>query len=314
MSNAWSNPGPARELLVGTPPNSQIVITTDPVTDSAEIEFDYNDSLGELTPATISTQVQNEGNPVTERGVWTLSSGEYGSGNPSTIQTTLGNGFEAFGVACGGGDLTMDTTTTDCTMDFTGQDPTDPTGIAGLAITAGSGVEQVDLNAQNSLFSTDITVQPTGFKFGAGERGQYYAEHVNLNNQVFATAPAAATALTNFAALHLDSDYGSFFNLTTGVWTCGVTGWYEFTASVRWQAWVSPSGLGLFMVRNGGGLRSNAFAGLTYSSQDGIVSLTANKFCNKNDVVIFSTRQATGVNQTVDNANDGSYIIVRRKL
>ena len=301
MGSAWSNPGPARELLVGTPPNPQIVIITNPSTDSGEIDFDYNASDGKLSPASIKASVLNEGLP-TEKGVWTLDSGAYTGGTSSQFKTQIGSGFVFADIVAGANDLTMDTLNNTSTLDLTSTDPNAPAVFSQFAATSAGGGTQCQLFAQNNTTSYGVTVNPTGAKFGVGNRGMTYEEIVQLNNgQSIASAAAAVTVLNGFSAVSVLSDYNSGasqFNLATGLWTAPDAGFYVILLAARFNAWVANSNFALGLVRNGT-VRTNAFAFKDVSSVEGGQSICAVKKFNAGDTCNFIIRQTTGANQVI---------------
>lgn len=147
----------------------------------------------------------------------------------------------------------------------------------------------------------------TGLQIGAGLAGKYYAEQVFLTAQVIATG-GALKAITAFTAGQRNSDYGSQFNLATGVWTCPAKGWYQFTFHNRYTGWVAGS--------NSENQISNNTSGETYpfgcpSRNSGRITQSPLIFCTLNDSLSFSVFQDTGANQTLSTA---SFITVRRCL
>jgi len=83
-----------------------------------------------------------------------------------------------------------------------------------------------------------------GLQIGSGYIGGYHAEAVTPSGaQSFANGVAAQfTNLGNSAAgTYLNSDYGSGWNLATGVWTCPVTALYDVMVNNTWSAWVAGS-------------------------------------------------------------------------
>lgn len=66
-----------------------------------------------------------------------------------------------------------------------------------------------------------------GLQIGAGPVGKYYYEEVTLaSTQSIPTG--TVTQVTNLSAGTKYSDYGSAWNLTTGAWTCPVSGVYDW--------------------------------------------------------------------------------------
>jgi len=74
-----------------------------------------------------------------------------------------------------------------------------------------------------------VLITASGLTIGAGVSGKYYSEEVSFGGQNIPNA--AVTQLVTLSSLHLNSDYGSAWNLVTGVWTCPVSGDYDFTIS-----------------------------------------------------------------------------------
>ncbi len=147
-------------------------------------------------------------------------------------------------------------------------------------------------------------------QFGTGPLGAYYFEEVQLDSTQVIGSGAVTTA-TNLANIKLRSDYGSKFNLTTGVWTCPADGPYLFTMQASYQAWVNGSRSGLYVHNNTTGndllqqdLLSNAVGRINAA---GVREVTAG------DQVVFRLFQNTAANQSPVN-NPSCFISVRREL
>lgn len=98
-----------------------------------------------------------------------------------------------------------------------------------VIIKAGSTGAQLDLQADlvNIASGSPLAV-------GAGPIGMYYSEEVASAAQVIPSG--VATQLINLTLIDQSSDYGSAWNLTTGLWTCPVTSDYDFTVATWYTA------------------------------------------------------------------------------
>jgi len=80
----------------------------------------------------------------------------------------------------------------------------------------------------------------TNISTAAGLSGGYYEEIVASNQNIPAsTTTQVGTVAAPLVAQKLISDYGSAWNLTTGVWTAPIDGVYTLVAGVRWGASVA---------------------------------------------------------------------------
>lgn len=138
-----------------------------------------------------------------------------------------------------------------------------------------------------------------------------YYEEVKPSAQSISSTAAGFTQLTSLAASQLASDSGSAFNLSTGVWTCPVTGVYEFTFSLAFSAWVASSRL-FFAVMRSAGATANQFGKYDATSDSGMGSITVQKWITAGETVTFRGGQVTGSAQTIANSDERSYIAVRR--
>lgn len=106
--------------------------------------------------------------------------------------------------------------------------PTDQTEFSWLLSNAYAVIKLVN----GALFQLGndgaIFYNPTeGIQFYSGKIGKAYTEQVGFSAQDVPTN--SATIFNNLTAIALASDYGSAFNLVTGVWTCPVSSFYDFT-------------------------------------------------------------------------------------
>lgn len=182
-------------------------------------------------------------------------------------------------------------------------------GNLALVCNAGSSLildAPIVVQGQAELQVGLTVVGPT--QFGSGISAGYYYEEVKLGGQVVPTG--VTTQLTGFSALELLSDYGSKFALATGLWTCPISGVYEFTAYISYTAWVTGSRatIGVTDTTTGATI---GYLDAPASSNVGEQTLSFSKFIAANDVLEFTGVQVTGSNKTV-NAN--SYISIGRKL
>lgn len=77
----------------------------------------------------------------------------------------------------------------------------------------------------------------SGFCFGTdnannGRVGKYYYEEVTLKSPAQTLVSGTVTQLDNLQEGSIASDYGSAWNLATGVWTCPVTGPYDWNVVI----------------------------------------------------------------------------------
>lgn len=91
----------------------------------------------------------------------------------------------------------------------------------------GTGADFTVGNAGGSIGGTAVE-----FQLNNGLKGGYYSEEVTLDNGQ-SLPNNTRTQLTTFSAAQLNSDYGSAFNLSTGVWTCPVSADYDITFQMQ---------------------------------------------------------------------------------
>lgn len=145
-----------------------------------------------------------------------------------------------------------------------------------------------------------------GVRMGSGPQGGYYYEEVGI--PVTSVANAASTVLVNLTAKNLLSDYGSAFNLTTGTWTCPVSGPYDFTILHAYAATFTGRALAWAYITTGGQQLVINDATLTGGQNvfaSGSVWVTAGTTVN------FKAYQASGAGQSL---NTNSFISIARRL
>jgi hypothetical protein len=187
-------------------------------------------------------------------------------------------------------------------------------------IGGGGGVgSHIGLTADNVIVntlagSTSLNKLHVGdtFQVGGGPAGKYYYEEVGLSAQVVAST-AAFTAVANLTSTHLISDYGSAFNLASGVWTCPVTGVYHHHFNVGWAAWVLGSRYLLQIVRNAIAT-ANVMNQTDFTTNGSFQGVDVMKYFTAGETVTYRFAQVTGANQTIAAGDERSYISVRRYL
>lgn len=138
----------------------------------------------------------------------------------------------------------------------------------------------------------------------------YYAE-VFLSALVIVTN--TATILTALTLGEEHTDYGSAWNLVTGVWTCPVTDIYLICLSHAYTNWVANSRQQAVINRNG-----TAIGGFDDTNAHGPAALSpvscyALRKLVVGDQLTFSVLQNTAANQTI-RVFDGSYISIGRYI
>lgn len=201
------------------------------------------------------------------------------------------------------------------------------------AVPGGNPVEWMSLQANKVVNQLVMTISNfplwinagggvnTGIAICGGLVGKYYFERVRPDGtQVVASSVGAGTPLTNLASEALISDYGSAWNLATGVWTCPVTGIYEIVSNMTWAAWVAGSNGAIFTPLITGA-RADSIATAESATNDGKYTASTVREILAGETIQINVRQATAANKSLDVTNingvgshSRSYISIRRVL
>lgn len=191
-----------------------------------------------------------------------------------------------------------------------------------LANAPGSAECTINFNATDALLKVTTNGSGIQLRTGAigvaiesGLFGMYYFEQVIPN--YLANIPSGATfnTLTNLNPAELISDYGSAFNLATGVWTAPVTGIYTVTFGFCFAAWVTGSRLLQGINLNGTALANIAArADIVPAGSIGQVApLCMRRYLQNGDTLTFSVGQTTGANQVATH-DARSFITIQREI
>lgn len=328
-NNAWSNPGPARQVIIagnkgellvynGPPAAGNLILAisgqngTDKYGNSFlagfnsylnVVGFDFFNFLDQATQALLAVIAALPGTFVfqTEPGIaFTIAAPTASLSFQGDVVNIDTNGPAGVGQI----NIQSDHQTSIIATD---------TGLLLSCIQSVINIlSRTDLKLQSAIGKIILDTSPaaaTGLQIGAGPVGKYYQEKVACDPaQVFTTN--VLTTLTNLVPLVLRSDYGSRLNLGTGTWTCPATGTYRFTWQANWGAWVASSRARLSIINNttAGVIADtdNASVGIT-----GHLQVMAEDEFSVGDTVNFQALQNTAANKSL---LASSHILIARTL
>lgn len=168
--------------------------------------------------------------------------------------------------------------------------------------TGPGGANSVNMGRSGGLIKTTANVS---YQIGPGQTGKYYFEEITAAGLVIPSG--VLTALAGLVASHLSSDYGSAFNLVTGVWTCPVTGVYKVNLNLGYTA--AAGGRGVWLINNT--TTGLVFAQIDEPAVTGHNTTHGYGWITAGDTLTFSVLQTAGAARTT---NTSSKISIGRDL
>lgn len=177
-----------------------------------------------------------------------------------------------------------------------------PQLILGEGETVGS---QALLTAELVQLNSPVLNNLMGYQIGNGAPGGYYSEYVGLPGLTLASA--VERAMSGLISAELNSDYGSAFNLVSGIWTCPVSSYYDFTFYTEYNAGISGR-IASFIKTTGGSI-------IIAQDVDGVSSAyqtcSGTRYITAGTQIEFTAIQSSGSNK---NLAGTPYIFVGRRL
>lgn len=177
----------------------------------------------------------------------------------------------------------------------------------------GGGHSEIDIRADSIQISPPIGAPAanaevnigTPLAIGRGLLGGYYYEEVALS-QAQNYLNSTYTKPVNMTSQSLYSDYGSKWNLATGVWTCPVSGIYTFTINVLFTYAVANTRF--IVIGQHNGVSTNVS---DLISQNGNYTLTYNRYVDAGETFNALINQGSGATRQLQ---PYGYIGIRRAL